>query len=35
VLIVILVLNLYKPEGMTPYGWRKQQEGSLRRAERS
>ena len=26
VLLVILVLNVYKPQGMTPYGWRKQQE---------
>ena len=26
VLLVILVLNIYKPQGMTPYGWRKQQE---------
>lgn len=26
VLLVILVLNIYKPEGITPYGWRKQQE---------
>jgi hypothetical protein len=26
VLIVILVLNIYKPQGMTPYGWRKQNE---------
>ena len=25
VLLVILVLNVYKPRGMTPYGWRKQQ----------
>ena len=25
VLLVILVLNIYKPQGMTPYGWRKQQ----------
>jgi hypothetical protein len=25
VLIVILVLNIYKPRGMTSYGWRKQQ----------
>ena len=24
VLLVILVLNVYKPQGMTPYGWRKQ-----------
>lgn len=28
ILIVILVLNVYKPQGMTPYGWRK------RRAQR-
>jgi len=26
VLLVIAVLNMYKPRGMTPYGWRKQQE---------
>jgi len=26
VLLVILVLNLYKPRGMTRYGWRKQHE---------
>jgi uncharacterized membrane protein len=26
VLLVILILNMYKPRGMTPYGWRKQQE---------
>jgi hypothetical protein len=26
VLLVIQVLNVYKPQGMTPYGWRKQQE---------
>ena len=25
VLLVIQVLNVYKPRGMTPYGWRKQQ----------
>jgi hypothetical protein len=25
-LLVILVLNVYKPRGMTPYGWRKEQE---------
>lgn len=25
VLVVILVLNVYKPRGMTRYGWRKQQ----------
>jgi hypothetical protein len=26
VLLFILVLNTYKPQGMTPYGWRRQQE---------
>jgi hypothetical protein len=26
VLLVITALNVYKPEGMTPYGWRKQRE---------
>src|ERR671910_1817932 len=26
VLFVILVLNVYKPRGMTQYGWRKQQD---------
>jgi hypothetical protein len=26
VLLVIQVLNVYKPAGLTPYGWRKQQE---------
>lgn len=26
VILVIYVLNVYKPRGMTPYGWRKQQE---------
>jgi heme/copper-type cytochrome/quinol oxidase subunit 2 len=26
VLLVILVLNVYKPRGMTRYGWRKQRE---------
>lgn len=25
ILLVVLVLNLYKPQGMTRYGWRKQQ----------
>jgi hypothetical protein len=25
VLLVIVVLNVYKPRGMTRYGWRKQQ----------
>jgi hypothetical protein len=26
VLLVVQVLNIYKPRGLTPYGWRKQQE---------
>lgn len=26
ILLVILVLNVYKPRGLTPYGWRKQQQ---------
>ncbi len=26
VLLVIQVLNVYKPQGLTPYGWRKQRE---------
>jgi hypothetical protein len=26
VLLVVLVLNVAKPQGLTPYGWRKQQE---------
>lgn len=29
ILLVIQVLNLYKPQGMTRYGWRKQVEPSL------
>jgi DMSO/TMAO reductase YedYZ heme-binding membrane subunit len=29
VLLVILVLNVYKPRGMTRYGWRKQQAEKL------
>src|SRR5918994_2785669 len=31
VLLVILVLNVYKPRGMTRYGWRKQQEDQRRK----
>lgn len=27
VLLFVLVLNVYKPRGLTPYGWRKQGEG--------
>ena len=26
VLLVITVLNVYKPHGLTPYGWRRQHE---------
>jgi hypothetical protein len=26
VLLAITILNVYKPQGMTPYGWRKQHE---------
>ena len=28
ILLVVQVLNLYKPQGLTRYGWRKQQPGS-------
>lgn len=34
VLLVVLVLNVYKPQGMTRYGWRRQQ-AEHRAAERS
>lgn len=30
VLLVVTVLNVYKPRGLTPYGWRKQQEERAR-----
>lgn len=30
VLLLILVLNMYKPQGLTPYGWRKQQESKAK-----
>ena len=35
VLAAVMVLNVYKPTGLTPYGWRKQREAraSLRRLE--
>ena len=33
VLLVIMVLSVYKPRGMTRYGWRKQQEQRRRRSE--
>jgi hypothetical protein len=35
VLLVILVLNVYKPRGMTRYGWRKQQDEQRRTMQRS
>jgi hypothetical protein len=35
VLLVILVLNVYKPPGVTRYGWRKQQEERARQAGRA
>lgn len=34
VLLAIMVLNVYKPQGVTPYGWRKQRE-RRRAAERN
>jgi hypothetical protein len=33
VLLVITVLNVYKPRGLTRYGWRKQQEERRKRHE--
>jgi hypothetical protein len=33
VLLVILVLNVYKPRGMTRYGWRKQQQERRKQRE--
>jgi hypothetical protein len=33
VLLVITALNVYKPQGLTPYGWRKQDEERRRRQE--
>ena len=35
VLLVITGLNVYKPRGLTPYGWRKQQEERARSAPRA
>jgi hypothetical protein len=26
VLLIVQVMNIYKPQGLTPYGWRKQRE---------
>lgn len=34
VLLVVTALNVYKPRGLTPYGWRKQQQERLVRGER-
>jgi hypothetical protein len=31
VLLVVQVLNVYKPRGLTPYGWRKEQEARRER----
>ena len=35
VLLVVAFLNVYKPQGLTPYGWRKQQEARARAPRRS
>jgi hypothetical protein len=35
VLLAIAALNVYKPRGLTPYGWRKQQEERARPAQRA
>ena len=35
VLLVILVLNIYKPRGMTRYGWRKQPENARSRRKQA
>jgi hypothetical protein len=35
VLLVVQVLNVFKPQGVTPYGWRKQQEERERRLLRT
>lgn len=35
VLLVVLVLNVYKPRGLTPYGWRRQLEERRARRESS
>jgi hypothetical protein len=34
VLLIVQVLNVYKPQGLTPYGWRKQEEERRRREAR-
>jgi hypothetical protein len=35
VLLAVTVLNVYKPRGLTPYGWRTQQEERARRPPRA
>ena len=35
VLLVVQVLNVYKPQGLTPYGWRRQQEGRMATGRRA
>jgi hypothetical protein len=35
VLLVVQVLNVYKPQGLTPYGWRKQHEDRKRQQLRT
>ena len=35
VLLIVTALNVYKPRGLTPYGWRKQQEERARVMQRS
>jgi len=35
VLLVVLVLNVYKPRGMTRYGWRKQEEQRRKRQQQT
>jgi hypothetical protein len=35
VLLMVLVLNIYKPRGLTRYGWRKEQERKALAAERA
>jgi len=34
VLLVVQVLNVYKPQGLTPYGWRKHREERRQREQR-
>jgi hypothetical protein len=35
VLLVVQVLNVYKPQGLTPYGWRKQQKERMATGRRA